>query len=125
MSQPGRARSASPRQREHDDEQQQAFQQRLVDLAGMARQARTPGKIIAQGSQSGAGRPHSSPLMKLAMRPKPSPIGAHTAMRSAKASSRMPLRRQNQHDRDADAERAAMEAHAAVPDREDLRRVRR
>ena len=35
------------------------------------------GKTIAQGSQSGAARPHSSPLMKLAMRPEPEPDRRH------------------------------------------------
>ena len=53
------------------------------------------GNTIAPGHQSGAGRPHSSPLMKFAIRPSPSPIGATMAMRSANPSSGMPLRRQN------------------------------
>ena len=111
---PHRARARRARQRVEHDEQHQAFQQRLVDLArDGAAPGRRVGKIIAQGSQSGAGRPQSSPLMKLAMRPSPSPIGTQTASRSAKPSSGMRLRAAEDQQRDDDAEHAAMEAHAA------------
>ncbi len=50
---------------------------------------------MAQGSQSGAGRPQSSPLTKLARRPNSSPIGVTTAIRSAKPRIGMRLRAQN------------------------------
>ena len=97
MSKPNRARSAyAAREHIEHDEQDHAFQQRLdTARSGSAAPGRPAGKIIAQGSQSGAGRPHSSPLMKLAIRPRPSPIGTHTAIRSAKPSSGMRWRRQN------------------------------
>ena len=54
--------------------------QRLIDLARDVRgdSGRRVGKTIAHGSQSGAGRPQSSPLMKFAIRPSPSPIGARS-----------------------------------------------
>ncbi len=61
--------------------------------------------------------------MKLAIRPSRSPIGATMAMRSAKPSTGMRFLRQNSTIGDGHAEHAAVEAHAALPDREDLQRM--
>ena len=70
-----------------------------------------------------AGLPQSSPLMKLAMRPKNSPIGVTTAARSSMASALKDARTREEHDGEHRAEEAAVERHAALPDREDLGRA--
>ncbi len=53
-----------------------------------------PGNTIAHGASLGL--PHNSPLMKLAMRPKPCPIGSTAQTRSPMVKSRKLRRLQNQ-----------------------------
>jgi hypothetical protein len=53
------------------------------------------GKTIAHGSDGSAARPHSSPLMKLPMRPLASPTGTQGAMRSVTSQNVRPRRRAN------------------------------
>ncbi len=67
-------------------EQHHPFQCRLIQLRGWRGTSPPEGKTIAQGTS--AGRPHSSPLMKLARRPKNSPTGTAGATRSPKARDR-------------------------------------
>ena len=71
---------ARPRQRvkfmggdAQDDEQHDAFEKRLIELARMARLIARAGNTIAQGTS--LTRPTTSALMKLAIRPKNSPMG--------------------------------------------------
>jgi hypothetical protein len=61
--------------------------------------------------------------MKLAMRPKNRPIGATGAIRSPSFSMSIFCWRANSSDRRADAQEAAVERHAALPDLEDVQRV--
>ena len=89
----------------------------------MARQRRRrSGNTMAQGTS--VGRPHNSPLMKLAMRPRNSPIGATAEVRSPSDSIGMSRCSANSTHGDDAAEEAAMERHAAVPELQDLQRVR-
>jgi hypothetical protein len=65
------------------DEQQQPFQQELVDLRGVARQHRAAlRKHHAPGQVGALKRPHSSPLMKLPTRPAARPVGTQGATKS-------------------------------------------
>ena len=61
--------------------------------------------------------------MKLAMRPKHWPIGSHAATRSATPEQPHSVGEREAEHRRADADRRAVEAHAAVPDREHLERM--
>ena len=69
-------------------------------------------------------RPHSSPLMKLPMRPAAMPSGtsgATKSIRSQVVDAVLPAReRHGEHH----AEQPAVERHAALPDGEDLERMR-
>ena len=78
---------------EEQEEQKDALADGLVKLARMARQRAASGKTIAQGTS--VGRPYSSPLMKLAMRPKKRPIGIASMTMSEKARSRYSTGRAN------------------------------
>ena len=69
-------------------------------------------KTMPQGRL--VGRPQSSPLMKLAMRPKNWPIGSQGATRSASSSEVDAVGAREADQRQADADHAAVEAHAAV-----------
>ena len=88
-----------------------------------ADRAASPGKTTAQGAVEG--RPQSSALTKLASRPKKSPIGAAAATASPTRATSEPVRQAEEHHAGEDPEQPAVERHAAAPDREDLRRVRR
>ena len=81
----------------------------------MARQRRpTCGNTIAHGTSVGA--PHSSPLMKLPMRPAARPSGTSGATKSVTSSQRLLRAAREEPQRDQHAEQAAVEAHAALPD---------
>ena len=62
--------------------------------------------------------------MKLAMRPRNSPIGADRADDVAERQDRDAAPAREQHHRDHAAEEAAVERHAALPQLHDLERVR-
>src|SRR5580693_5889028 len=79
--------AAAHHETEHDEEDD-AFQRCFIKLAGMRGIGPPLGKIIAHGTS--LGRPHNSPLMKLAMRPRNSPIGQTAAMTSPSDSIGMP-----------------------------------
>ena len=76
---------------------------------------------MAQGTS--VGRPHNSPLMKLAMRPRNSPIGATAGGDVAERQHRNAALQREQHDGDDAAGEAAVERHAAVPQLQDLDRM--
>ena len=77
---------------------------------------------MAQGTS--VGRPHNSPLMKLARRPRKSPIGATAVVTSPSERIGKPRRSANSDGGDDAAEHAAVERHAAGPQLENLERVR-
>ena len=70
-----------PEHEPEDEEQQDALEPRLVELARMARGPSTSppasGRRIAQGTS--VAPPHSSPFTKLASRPKNRPNGTQQA----------------------------------------------
>ena len=76
---------------------------------------------MAQGTS--VTRPQSSPLTKLASRPKNSPNGTDAADHVDQPPQRDAAPAGEQHHRQNGAEEAAVERHAAVPHREDLQRV--
>ncbi len=91
----------------------------------MARQRRPRLREHHRPGQAGsAKRPHSSPLMKLPMRPAARP-GRHARRDQVGdlAGTTAAAVANNAH-RDDHAEQAAVERHAALPDREDLERMR-
>ena len=98
----------------------------LIKLARMARQRAAVGEHHRPGqARDRPARPHNSPLMKLASRPRNSPIGATAVVMSPSDRIEMSLLRANQHHRGDAAEEAAVERHAALPQLEDLGRVLR
>ena len=123
-----RERPGPDRQRQHDEEQpaprapprraaRDAGRRGRPSPAGQACAA-SPGKTTAQGAVDG--RPQSSPLTKLATRPKKMPIGAAAATASPtdRIGSRFFSAEADHPGRDP--EQPAVERHAALPDREDL-----
>ena len=90
----GAARVAgTPAPRAHHEEQHQTLERRLVELARMAR-LRPGVREDHRPGQRRSTRPQSSALMKLASRPKNSPIGATAATASADLEEReLPRRR--------------------------------
>jgi hypothetical protein len=79
LAEPARLLAVDP----EDDEEEHPLEQELVDLRRVARQREFDcGKTIAQGRLGSAKRPHSSPLMKLPIRPAAKPVGTHGATRS-------------------------------------------
>ena len=76
---------------------------------------------MAQGTS--VGRPHNSPLTKLASRPRNRPIGPTAQVTSPSDSTGMPRLLREQIDRDHAAGEAAVERHAAVPQLEDFERM--
>ena len=105
------------------DEQHEALQRRLVELARVAR-LRAAVRERPWPRARRVARPQSSPLMKLARRPRNRPIGATAAGDVGQATGSGSLRQRASRIRATRAaEQAAMERHAAVPDREDLARV--
>ena len=76
---------------------------------------------MAQGTS--LGRPQSSPLMKLASRPRNRPIGAAQAIASPTSRIATPAAAGEQDAGRHHAEQAAVERHAALPDLEGLERV--
>ena len=99
----------------------EALEPRLVELARMARQR----PAVREHHRPGhvGGRPHSSPLMKLAIRPKKSPNvhrgGADVEQRQHRD---LPPEREDRHGEDG-ADEAAVERHAAFPEPEEAERV--
>ena len=65
-------------------------------------------------------RPQSSPLMKLPSRPNASPSGISGATKSVTSSQRLCRDAGEDQERHQHAEEAAVEAHAALPERDDL-----
>ena len=107
-----------------------------ADRASPGTAARPPGRPRRAGSDGGARRrrpgtpwprarrsaaPQSSPLMKLASRPRNRPIGVAQAIVSPTSRSAQPALAGEQRARGHDPEHAAMERHAALPDGEDRR----
>ena len=76
---------------------------------------------MAQGTV--VGLPTSSPLMKLASRPKNSPIGVAAAHTSSMLQTLALVRRAKYDDGEDGAEQAAVECHAAHPHGRDVERV--
>ncbi len=111
--------------REHpqDQEQHHALEASLVQLRRMARRPNRRHWERSSPRARSVARPHSSPLMKLPMRPAPSPSG-HERGEEIGYVEPVPLAapREPQHGQDH-AQKSAMEGHAALPDVEDLDRV--
>ena len=83
--------------------------------------AASPGKITPQGRS--VGRPQSSALMKFAIRPSSSPGGVPSAHRSVVEPNGTRLARRPEERSRQDAQEAAVERHAALPQERDLPRV--
>ncbi len=114
-------RAGAHQQRQHD-EQQQAFQPRLIELARMPRPAARRWETPSPTARRPA-RPHNSPLMKLARRPRNMPDRSDRAGDVAERQDRNAALAREQHHRHHAAGEAAMERHAAVPQLHDLQRV--
>ncbi len=117
-----RRRAARPRPRgepPQDDEQHQALEER-PRRAAMACSG-TPSTTTAQGTS--VGLPHSSPLMKLPMRPAPKPIAGSGAVKSNTSASALAAPAGEQRERDQHADQAAVERHAAFPDAQHAERI--
>ena len=105
----------------HVGEEHGALEQGLVQLRRMAGQDQVQGsaggplrgKITAQGTS--VTLPQSSPLMKLATRPKKRPAGAADTTRSPRWARRIPWDRVTRK-RHGHADHAAMAGHPPVPD---------
>ena len=80
-----------------------------------------PGKRPPRGRRSAG--PRAPGRMKLAMRPKNSPIGATSEQRSSTVSAGVAIAAGEQEHADEGADQAAVEGHAAFPDLEDVERM--
>ncbi len=117
------AQFVDPPQQEHDEQQDEAFESGFVELARMARLPARHGERPSPRARRSGRRPTSSPLMKLAMRPKNRPDRHRAAIRSP-TPKKLSLLRQREQRRSRDhAEQPAMERHAAMPERQDLERM--
>ena len=76
---------------------------------------------MAQGTV--LGRPTSSALMKFARRPKNSPIGVAAAHRSSMLQGLALVRRAKANDGEDGTDEAAVERHAAFPDRRNVQGI--
>ena len=129
VTRPGRfERAEVVRQQAQHEEQHEPFERRLVELARMARRRldvgvvqRASGNTMPHGTS--VGRPNSSPLMKLAMRPKNNPIGTAAVTRSPVLQRTDAVAARERPDRDDAADERAVERHAALPDRDDVLRI--
>ena len=78
---------------------------------------------MAKGQPGGAGRPHNSPLMKLAIRPKPEADRGDDGDAVGEGEDVDPVPAAEPGDGDGDAQHAAVEAHAALPDGDNVQRM--
>ncbi len=116
----GRGRPRLARVEPQHEGQHDTLEERLVELARVARLAvhdHGPRRIGARDL------PQSSPLMKLPMRPKKMPPDAPRRDRIGEIEELDPTRPAVEPHRDQHAGQSAVERHAALPHREDAERV--
>ena len=114
-------RAGAHQQRQHD-EQHDAFERRLIELARMARQRAAAGKHHGPGH---VGRPAPQfAVDEIGDAAEEQPDRGDRRRDVAERQHRNAAVAREQHDGDDAAGEAAMERHAAVPEFEDLDRVR-
>ena len=114
-----RLRGEPPQQREQREALRAPSGRAATDGA-----ARRPRRGTPCPRAASVTRPQSSPLMKLPRRPAARPSGTSGATKSIRSHQLTLLAPGDERHRRQHAEEAAVERHAALPDREDLQRMR-